>query len=246
MRLTRVAFKLGDKIWLETHIWHTKRMKMETLWGYRLVRLAPGYESQSLTSCQALHPTEKAFRSSHRASKFGCILHDASYHEIIEVRGPQAVLVSLIKLCCESSACPGSIRYLTGARACEALLYMPNSYPYDLVGPVTIIWRPATSLDSGDPGHSTRTAWFICHPSIFESAFRSLVVSSSFAVEASVSGNKRKHKVEVLDLRGKFNIFELMGPKSSQVIRGALAPVFHDQSEEFTRVSFSPTFLVQN
>jgi hypothetical protein len=48
MWLTHATFKLGDKIWLETHIWHTKRMKMETLWGYRLVRLAPSYASQSL------------------------------------------------------------------------------------------------------------------------------------------------------------------------------------------------------
>jgi hypothetical protein len=26
-----------DKVWLETHIWHAKRMHMETKWGYRLV-----------------------------------------------------------------------------------------------------------------------------------------------------------------------------------------------------------------
>lgn len=29
----------GDKSWLETHIWHAKRAKMQNLWGYRLVRL---------------------------------------------------------------------------------------------------------------------------------------------------------------------------------------------------------------
>lgn len=29
---------LVDKTWLETHIWHAKRMKMENMWGYRLVR----------------------------------------------------------------------------------------------------------------------------------------------------------------------------------------------------------------
>lgn len=244
MGLTYTFFKLGDKIWLETHIWHAKRMKMETLWGYRLVRLARAIHLKVLTPYQALHPTEKAFRSSHRASKHGCILHDASYHEIIEVRGPQAVLVALIDLCCEASASPGSIRYLTGARACEALLYMPNSYPFDLIGPVTIIWRPATQPGSSDLTHSPRTVWFICHPSIFEGAFRSLVVSSSFAVEASESDSKRKHKVEVFDLRGRFNIFELMGPKSSQVIKGALAPVFDSESEEFNRVGSAPSVFV--
>lgn len=232
--------KLGDKLWLETHIWHAKRMKMETIWGYRLVSLTSSSVSKAYFSFQALHPTEKAFRSSHRASRHGCILHDASYHEIIEVRGPQALLVSLLDVCCESLGSPSSIRYLTGARACEALFYAPNSYPYDLIGPVTIIWCPTTSQGSGDLAHSSRTVWLICHPSIFESAFQSLVVSSSFAVEASRPDDNRKRKVEVVDLRGKFNTFELMGPKSSQVIKGALTPVSDCKLEEFNRVSFAP------
>lgn len=238
MWLTLNLLKPEDKLWLETHIWHAKRMKMETIWGYRLVRPTQSHTSQRFTlSYQALHPTEKAFRSSHRASRHGCILHDASYHEIVELRAPQTVLASLLDLCCDSSASPGSTRYLTGSRACEALLYMPNSYPYDLIGPVTILWRPAASVDFDDLAYSPRTVWVVCHPSIFESAFQSLTVSSSFAVEVSESDDKRRNKVEVVDLRGKFNIFELMGPKSSQVLKGALAPVFDDESGEFNRVS---------
>jgi len=27
----------GNRIWLETHLWHAKRMHMDNLWGYRLV-----------------------------------------------------------------------------------------------------------------------------------------------------------------------------------------------------------------
>jgi len=219
-------------------------MRMETLWGYRLVRHTLSYTTQKFTvSYQALHPTEKAFRSSHRASRHGCILHDASYHEIIQVRAPQALLASLLDLCCESSASPTSIRYLTGSRACEALLYMPNSYPYDLIGPVTILWRPTVPPDSDDPAHS-RTVWVVCHPSIFEGAFRSLTVSSSFAVETSEFHEKRRHKVEVVDLRGKFNIFELMGPKSSQVLKGTLISALDGESAEFNRVSPVTSFPV--
>ena len=161
-------------------------------------------------------------------------MHDASYHEIIQVRAPQMVITSLLDFCCESSASPGSIRYLTGSRACEALLYMPNSYPYNLIGPVTILWRPADPPDSDD--FALRTVWVVCHPSIFESTFRSLTVSSSFAVEASGSHDKGRHKVEVVDLRGKFNIFELMGPKSSQVIKGTLNPILDGRFEEISQV----------
>ena len=122
---------------------------------------------------------------------------------------------------------------------------MPRSYPYDLVGPVTILWRPTAPLDSDDLARSPRTVWIICHPSIFEGAFRSLAVSASFAAEASESDHKKKHRVEVVDLRGKFNIFELMGPKSSQVIKGALTPVLDDKQVELNQVSPLLSFLAQ-
>ena len=36
--LSRVLTVLEDKKWLETHLWHAKRMRMENMWGYRLVR----------------------------------------------------------------------------------------------------------------------------------------------------------------------------------------------------------------
>lgn len=45
-------------VWLETHIWHAKRMKMIDTWGYRL----------------ADHPNDKGYRASYRATKNNCIL----------------------------------------------------------------------------------------------------------------------------------------------------------------------------
>lgn len=32
-----IAILVGPVQWLETHIWHAKRMHMTELWGYRLV-----------------------------------------------------------------------------------------------------------------------------------------------------------------------------------------------------------------
>lgn len=40
---------LGDKSWLETHIWHAKRAKMQSIWGYRLVWLVQRLTMQQLT-----------------------------------------------------------------------------------------------------------------------------------------------------------------------------------------------------
>ena len=48
----------GDKKWLETHIWHAKRMKMTTKYGYRL----------------AEHCCDKGIRAAHKSLVYGCLL----------------------------------------------------------------------------------------------------------------------------------------------------------------------------
>jgi ribonuclease P/MRP protein subunit POP1 len=52
------------------------------------------------TSTQAIQPTEKSFRPSHRASVHGSILHDASYFGLIELQGTQLVLCRALEICC--------------------------------------------------------------------------------------------------------------------------------------------------
>ena len=74
-----------DKRWLETHIWHAKRMHMNNMWGYRL----------------AVTPTEKSFRPSHRASYHHAILHDASYMGLIEIKGPEEILKGILEMLCD-------------------------------------------------------------------------------------------------------------------------------------------------
>lgn len=65
------ASRQEGKRWLETHVWHAKRMKMLELWGYKL----------------AQHPNDKSFRATFRAAKHQCILHDASYHQVVQLTG---------------------------------------------------------------------------------------------------------------------------------------------------------------
>ena len=47
-----------NNAWLETHIWHAKRFKMTTAWGYRL----------------PLHPSDKSLRACYRATTYHCLL----------------------------------------------------------------------------------------------------------------------------------------------------------------------------
>ncbi|KAG9081834.1 hypothetical protein FRC07_014401, partial [Ceratobasidium sp. 392] len=84
-RSEKFAKRQKNKTWLETHLWHAKRMHMEDMWGHRL----------------AIRPTEKSYRPSHRAAVHGSTLHDASYMSTIELAGRMSSIVSVLKGCCD-------------------------------------------------------------------------------------------------------------------------------------------------
>ncbi|KAF9454729.1 POP1-domain-containing protein [Macrolepiota fuliginosa MF-IS2] len=246
-KITRTASFLKrqhDKSWLETHLWHAKRMKMENMWGYRL----------------AVQPTEKSYRPSHRASIQGSILHDASYFATLEMKGPQSTLVSVLELICDTQGPgPGAIRWVVGSRVLNTHLYECGSYPFGPIGPVTIIWRPVNTYPGGQewtnpnssrkgketatgPASTTpgtdpnrpRSLWLRIHPLIFDSVARELQKATSQVLDRPRPSTDEV-EVEIADLRGQVNAFEIMGPKSSQVLKGALSPVSKDDRQEFKK-----------
>ena len=60
--------------WLETHLWHAKRTRMQNLWGYRI----------------AVKVNEKCLKSCLRATQKGCFLYDLSYYEMIVIDSREA------------------------------------------------------------------------------------------------------------------------------------------------------------
>lgn len=56
--------------------------------------------------------------------------------------------------------------------------------------------------------------------------------------EDNVATSQKKQESEVVltDLRHQFNIFELTGPKSSLILKGALTPVEDEGREELKSV----------
>ncbi|KAI9058196.1 POP1-domain-containing protein [Trametes sanguinea] len=239
-RTAQLLRRQKDKSWLETHIWHAKRMHMENMWGYRL----------------AVTPTEKSFRPSHRASVHGSILHDASYYATIEIKGPEDILRTILNSCCDCQGpSPGAKRFLTGARTLETYLYHYNSYPHRLIAPVTVQWQAETTQSKpndnsstgkstgkgkgkekaapNDPHPAVRVVWLRVHPAVLAEAHQSLRLAASFALDAAKQAG-RAAEVEMADLREQFNMFEIMGPKASQVLKGALKPV-DDQRADFKK-----------
>ncbi|KAL1748033.1 ribonucleases P/MRP protein subunit POP1-domain-containing protein [Schizophyllum fasciatum] len=229
------ARRQRDKTWLETHVWHAKRMIMKTMWGYRL----------------AVQPTEKSFRPSHRAAKHGSILHDASYEGPIELSGRLEILKVALEQCCDcqGQAGPAAARFADGSRTFATHLYEFQAYPFGLISPISIIWEPKDAsppkTDKGkgkgkskaipaiEERNGKRTVWIRCHADCFEHVFQVLQRSVSYALDVynQKDPESEPEDVEIADLRGEVNIFEIMGPQANQVLRGALRAVPREEGE---------------
>lgn len=89
------------------------------------------------------------------------------------------------------------------------------------------------------PDHgSTRTVWIWVHPTMYHEVTRELRLSIAFALEAvrdSEISDEPSATVEIADLRDQLNVFEITGPKASQVIRGVFKPVSEDNRAEFKK-----------
>ncbi len=105
---------------------------------------------------------------------------------------------------------------------------------------------PESQLES--PDGETRTIWVRCHPAILSTVLSTLknAVSLTLDVLKKSPGHSQKtYSVEVIDLRESINVFEITGPKSSQVVHGALTPTIANHTGEFKKVKhikLSPQF----
>ena len=94
---------------------------------------------------------------------------------------------------------------------------------------------------SGSPDEETRTVWIRCHPAIFTtvlSALKGVVSLTLDTLKRSPGHSENSHSVEILDLRESINVFEITGPKSSQVVHGALTPAITNHNGEFKKVGY--------
>ncbi|KAI8074510.1 NUC188 domain-containing protein [Gongronella butleri] len=138
----------GNKTWLETHIWHAKRMKMADLWGFRLAR----------------HLHFKSQRPSYRSYSHLSVIHDASYVGCLEWKGaPHNVAAFLSPYLDPALPCLNSVRFANGHRIGHQLLY--QCYPTAFLCPVMFLWRNDTANDDDNA-----QLWMWIHASVFDTA----------------------------------------------------------------------------
>ncbi|EGD82559.1 hypothetical protein PTSG_03211 [Salpingoeca rosetta] len=78
------AKRSAHKTWLHTHIWHTKRFKMEALWGWRI----------------PVHANEKSVRANYRWVKGAhCTMADMSYYSCFQLTGARSAVRAALGAC---------------------------------------------------------------------------------------------------------------------------------------------------
>ena len=83
-----------------------------------------------------------------------------------------------------------------------------------------------------------RSVWIRFHPSIYGDMLDTVkqVTSQTLADYKAQNENSEELKVDLIDQRGQFNILEIMGPKSSQVLKGVMRPVAANNRQDFLQV----------
>ncbi|KAI8137837.1 ribonucleases P/MRP protein subunit POP1-domain-containing protein [Fennellomyces sp. T-0311] len=165
--------------WLETHIYHTKRMHMRNIWGYRL----------------AAHPNVKSARSLYRTFQHMSVIHDASYVGCLEVVGKREDIVRIMNPVTDVTL-PSveSERFVKGNRMGQTHLYEYLSCPARPICPVSFLWKPSEN--------EMQTLWLWIHPSAFEEARQQVELAREKANQNTVHINDLRDQFIRFDLSG--------------------------------------------
>ncbi|KAI8871640.1 POP1-domain-containing protein [Ramicandelaber brevisporus] len=193
----------GGSRWMETHIWHTKRMHMVRggVWGTNFVL--------------ANYPNEKGHRALHRAATHKCTVHDYSYNEAIEISGPRSVIIGLLRSIAvmnDSDCGDGNWTGGNGSRIVHVDFYRPNCYPMGYIGPAILMWRPLAQSQSSA---ESRQVLVWVHAAAYTDVLNALTASQAAIANESL---------RVTDMRGQFAHFELTGPHSLAILRCVMRP----------------------
>ena len=226
--------------WLETHIWHAKRMHIVDMWGWRLPRT----------------PCDKSARATHRATSTDCTIRDRSYNGCIEISamlggsggGGEAeaagrLVAFLSKFMQHMEAVPqaSNVEHTRGFYATRTAAAggaggggggggaaAADRGGECFVGTVAVMWRCAGIGGGGAAGGGGSavangpgaTVWVWVHASSYDSIL-------SILMQAAVDGDGDGDEGGAIGVTGRKNQlvrFELTGPTCHAVLQSVLTP----------------------
>ncbi|MCJ1444353.1 MAG: hypothetical protein MMC23_004855 [Stictis urceolatum] len=184
--------------WLPTHVWHAKRAHMtdpkKPLWRFAV----------------PLTPTEKAYRTTHRASTLrGCVAWDTSYKNCISASGDERGLLSFLgKLGVPEAPLNGKQgeKWRSGSRTWSGWV-REQDHDQALIAQVVVIWERSSDA-------SKRKLLVRVHPSAFHQLWK----------EMCKVAKMQRPMVKVEDLRFEIGSIEIAGPAATEALVGILSP----------------------
>ncbi|EPB85684.1 hypothetical protein HMPREF1544_07510 [Mucor circinelloides 1006PhL] len=205
-----------SKKWLETHMWHAKRMKMKDIWGYRI----------------ASRPNTKSVRITYRSFTRLSVAHDASYMACIELKGDQSEIITVLDTLTDKGLpSVGSQRFIKGNRLGTTNLYDYLGYPTKLICPISFLWKPKTN----------DTIWLWIHPSAINEALTFIKVAIKETEAAHVELNDLRNEILKFELTGPRStalLQAILDPVPDETVRGNT--VWKDLKQLRSSCSLSP------
>jgi Ribonucleases P/MRP protein subunit POP1. len=175
--------------WLETHIWHAKRMKMMSYFGYKVAQKAHA----------------KSGRAAYSYLSRDCLIYDMSYYIILEIKALKNKIFTIVEEIADSESSEwtqfcNSKQIQGGGRKGELTLFYrekdnPNA-PKRMIQKVEYIWKPVK-----DPDEPTKI-WFFLHP------------STQDIVQEFINSKAGDKECELKLHQNNFDFFHLLGPTS--------------------------------
>lgn len=86
--------------------------------------------------------------------------------------------------------------------------------------------------------NADRVVWLRFHPVVHLQVLSALQTAASRYLAMKKEEGVGGIHMQIVDLKDQINVFEIMGPQASQIIRGVLSAVPGDQRDEFKKVRF--------
>eukprot|EP01041_Mallomonas_annulata_P004771 gene4771-9494_t len=152
--------------WLETHIWHAKRMKMKTAWGFSL----------------ALYHRARGLVAVGKFLKKHSVIHDSSYFRTIQLSGSRDSILQLLKKYTDPQASFYTDEtFLNGMKEMELLIYRNSAFPRDCLGPGYI------SINPSETNTGNIQIWLWCHPAYFDTLLTSIKQELQIQIQTTQS-----------------------------------------------------------
>jgi hypothetical protein len=189
--------------WLQTHLWHRKRMTMNNLWGF----------------CLPLYHSGRGLKTIIKSLKDNATLYDNSYIRPLELESNSLDIIrDILSLYLDPSCEFMNLTDLNNE--VTVLFYSKNQFPSACLGPISIYCLP-----TGENNESVKV-WLWTHPVLYELLKKELQDESKLQIDKLNNNNEDEtSNYCIIDgISVGLTRFSIRGGDSARILRDSLLP----------------------